>query len=233
MKVRSLVAALGKLENLLRRAGETDGSRSVNQFIPLFQGYDGETVASFVTKLTKRKPPLGQATISPPVQQLRAVLTGFEEVLRDAEAPRSADDIAKLCDILDQCGQASIDQLVRDGREWLLPTPKLLPAPKPVKTSRSKKAPAASVPTMAPSAYAASLTEATPDNARFDAVIEQLRADKTIKPGDMCEIARVYLRRDTVKKKTRTKALEDIISRQAVEARQDSRASLLDRLKPW
>jgi len=161
MKVRSLVAALGKLENLLRRAGETDGSRSVNQFIPLFQGYDGETVASFVTKLTKRKPPLGQATISPPVQQLRAVLTGFEEVLRDAEAPRSADDIAKLCDILDQCGQASIDQLVRDGREWLLPTPKLLPAPKPVKTSRSKKAPAASVPTMAPSAYAASLTEAT------------------------------------------------------------------------
>ena len=71
------------------------------------------------------------------------------------------------------------------------------------------------------------------DNTQFDQVIERLRADREIKIPDMLEVARLFLGYELPKKKGRAGALQEIIERQAVEARQEAKGSLLDRLKPW
>ena len=68
---------------------------------------------------------------------------------------------------------------------------------------------------------------------RFDALVTRLGADRGIKKDDMREVARLYLGFEINKKKGRADLLAAIVDKQAVEARQDARGSLLDRLKPW
>jgi hypothetical protein len=68
---------------------------------------------------------------------------------------------------------------------------------------------------------------------QFDQTVERLRSDRGIKKADMREIARLFLGYELAKKKGREDALAEIAAKQAVEARQDARSSVLDRLKPW
>ena len=63
--------------------------------------------------------------------------------------------------------------------------------------------------------------------------MERLRGDKNIKKADMREVARSFLGYELAKKKGREDALTEMVERQRLEARQQARGSVLDRLKPW
>jgi hypothetical protein len=132
--------------------------------------------------------------------------------------------------LLGGCGQASISEFVSEARGWLAETGK--PKPKPA-TPPQNKSIAPSVPALSTGEYALLLKEAAQDNTKFDQLIERLRADRKIKKADMREIAQLFTGYELAKKKGRDDALAAIVERQRVDARQDARGSLLDRLKPW
>jgi hypothetical protein len=119
---------------------------------------------------------------------------------------------------------------VSDARGWLAEASR--PKPKPGKPPRKKPfAPAA--PALRPDEYASLLKDASKDNAQFDRVVEQLGGDKTIKKAEMRQVALLFLGYELAKKKGREDALTAIKERQRIEARQEARGSVLDRLKPW
>ncbi len=91
----------------------------------------------------------------------------------------------------------------------------------------------AQIETLPPTEYATLLERAAKNNAQFDQIVERLGADRKLKTADMREIARLLLGYELAKKKGREAALAEIVAKQAIEARQEARGSVLDRLKPW
>jgi len=162
--------------------------------------------------------------------ETRSALLSLERALRNAEGKKGADDIAKLAQLLEGCGQTSVSEFVSDARAWLEETRK----PKPTRErAAQKKSAAPATPALRADEYAALLKEAFKDNVRFDLLVERLRGDKKIKKADMREVARTFLGYELAKKKGREDALTEIVERQRIEARQQARGSVLDRLKPW
>jgi hypothetical protein len=230
MNVSSLNDLLRNFDSAITAAA---GSASFSTLRQLFFGYDGERVISFVNKLIKQRDIHGRGTNTPPVANLREVLSKLEACLRSApEAKKAADDVAKLIEFLEGCGHASVDALVHGARGWLVESNRPKPKTSPVSRTRKKPVPAA-LETLPLADYAALLKQTVKDNTQFDQVIERLRADRKIKTPDMRDLARLFLGYELAKKKGREAALKEIIERQAVEARQAARGYLLDRLKSW
>jgi hypothetical protein len=231
MNVSSLLDVLSNFDSAVAAASGRETTTSFSAFRQLFFGYEDDSVTSFVNKLTKQRDIHGRGMNTPPVRNLREALTKLEACLRSAEAKKAADDVAKLVELVAGCGQASVGALVSDARGWLVQSSQ--PKSKTAPTSRPRKKPSVSMETLPPTDYAALLKRTVKDNTQFDQVIERLRADREIKIPDMLEVARLFLGYELPKKKGRAGALQEIIERQAVEARQEAKGSLLDRLKPW
>jgi hypothetical protein len=130
-------------------------------------------------------------------------------------------------------GQASVDSFVSEARVWLAEATQPKPKSKSARAPR-KPSTAPTVEALSPNEYASRLKQAARDNRQFDdELIERLRDDKRVKKADMREIAQLFLGYEIAKKKGREDALAAIVERQQVDARQDARGSLLDRLKSW
>ena len=232
MNVNSLLDLLSNFESAVEAAAKSGTLGAFTAFRQLFLGHEEESVVSFVNSLIKQRDVHGRGTNTPPIATLRRSLAKLEACLRSAEAKKAANDVAKIVELLEGCGQASIAALVSDARGWLVEASQ--PNPKSNRANRaSKKLVKHDVKTLRPADYATLLKQATKENAKFDQMIEQLRADRNIKKPDMREVARLFLGYELAKKKGRKDALTEIIERQTVEARQDARGSLLDRLKSW
>lgn len=225
MKVKSLLALLNNFESaVVLIAGS--GARGVfAEFPDLFYDHEDESLATFVNKLIKQRDIHGRGTNTRPIANLREALSKLVQLLRSAEAQKAANEVEKLVELLEWCGHASIGAFVSDARGWLEP-----------KTKRSQKplAPKVAAPRLSPNDYAVLLKQMATKSGEFDQVIERLRSDrKNIKTPEMRDIARLFLDRELPKKAGREAALTAIIERQRVDARQDARASLIDRLKAW
>ena len=232
MNVSSLHDLLRNFDAAVTSAAGSETPAPFSIFCRLFFGYDDERAISFVNKLIKQRDIHGRGTNTPQVANLREVLSKLEACLRSAEAKKAADDVAKLVELLEGCGHASVDALVNGARGWLVDLNR--PKPKTSRVSRTQKKPVpAALETLPLADYAALLKQTVKDNTQFDQVIERLRADRKIKTPDMRDLARLFLGYELAKKKGREAALKEIIERQAVEARQAARGSLLDRLKSW
>jgi hypothetical protein len=234
MKVSSLLAVLSNFEAAVAVAAGTGTPNSFKEFRQLFLGHDEENVAPLIKTLVKQQEIHGRSTNSAPIAHLREALTKLEACLRSADGKKAADDVATLADLLKGCGQESIVEFVNEAREWLAearrPKAKIRTEP----AGRARKKPAAPpVETLQPADYAILLNKTVKDNTQFDQAIERLRGDRGIKKAEMRDIARLFLGYELAKKKGRGDALAEIIDKQAVAARQDARASVLDRLKPW
>jgi hypothetical protein len=234
MKVSSLLALLSNFEAAVAAATGTGAPNGFKEFRQLFLGHDEQNVAALVKTLLKQRDIHGRSRNSPPIAHFRETLIKLETFLRSADGKKAADDVAKLAELLEGCGQASIGEFVNEAREWIAEAgrPKLS-----VKTGAAgrgrKKLAAPLIKTITPDDYVTLLNQTAKDNARFDQTIEQLRGDRMIKKAEMRDIARLFLGYELAKKKGRGDALAEIIDKQAVAARQDARASVLDRLKPW
>lgn len=71
------------------------------------------------------------------------------------------------------------------------------------------------------------------DNAGFDALVAKLRADRSINQAAMREIAIAFLGWEMAKSKSRAKLLQMIEERQALDARQEARGQVIDRMHSW
>jgi len=236
MKVSSLIAVLSNFEAAVAAAAGVGALSGFKELRQLFLGHEDKNVAPFVKMLLKQRDIHGRRTNSLPIARLREALTKLGACLRSAEGEKAADDIAKLAELLDGCGQVSVEEFVSEAREWLVeasqPKAKLEAAVKPARPARQKPV-ALSAGTLPPTDYATLLQRTATDNTQFDQTVERLRADRRIKKADMREIARLFLGYELAKKKGREDALAEIVRKQAVEARQEARGSVLDRLKPW
>jgi hypothetical protein len=111
MRASALVTLLGNFNDM---AAESTGLGEIRS---LFDGHGDKTVIKFLEALLEKKPDGAQVN-SPAIRLLRETLSKVEICLRNAAANKAADDIAKLDELLDGCGQASIDEFVRDARRW-------------------------------------------------------------------------------------------------------------------
>jgi hypothetical protein len=152
----------------------------------------------------------------------------LEGLLRVVSA-KGADDVGKLAELFNGCSHASLSAFVDDAIVGLSEAAQ----PKPKNSRRSAKPKVGAAPSMPLSDYAAALSAAEADSAGFDMLVSRLRIDRTIKKPEMREIARLYLGYELAKKKGREDALDEIVERQKISARQSARGSLIDRLKPW
>ena len=234
MKVSSLLAVLSNFEAAVAAAAGMGTPSGFKELRQLFLGHEDKDVAPLVKTLLKHRDIHGRKANSLPIARLREALTKLETCLRSAEGKRAADDVAKLAELLEGCGQASAEGFVSEARGWLVeasqPKTKIKAAPKPARPARKKPA---AVETLPPTEYATLLERTAKDSTQFDQTVERLRADRGIKTADMREIARLFLGYELAKKKGRGDALAEIVAKQAVEARQEARGSVLDRLKPW
>jgi hypothetical protein len=230
MKASSLLNVLCNFENAVAVLTGSDAIRPLNALRPLFAGHEDDSVAVFLNALIKLRDVHGVRSGSVPLTQARDTLLSLEKVLRSAEGKKGADDVAKLAQLLEGCGQPSVSAFVSEARGWLEEGSK--PKPKSERPSR-KKPSASAVPTLRPDEYAKLLKEAFRDNAQFDDLIARLRGDKKIKKPNMREVARLVLGFELAKKNGREDAVKAIVERQRIEARQQARGSVLDRLKPW
>jgi hypothetical protein len=236
MKVSSLVVVLSNFEAAVAAAAGTGTPSGFKEFRQLFLGHEEEKVAPLVKTLLKQRDIHGRRTNSPPVARLREALTKLEACLRSADGKKAADDVAKFAKLLEGCGQVSVADLVSEAREWLAEAnqPKAKPEAKLKSARPARKNPTLRpVETLSPTDYATLLKQTAKDNTQFDQTVERLRSDRKIKKADMRDIARLFLGFELAKKKGRDDALAEIIKKQTVEARQDARGSVLDRLKPW
>jgi hypothetical protein len=234
MKVSSLVAVLSNFESAVEVAAGSQATDDFSALRQLFVGHDEKSVGTLIDALIKQRDIHGRRPNTPPVSTLRDALAKLEACLRSAEAKKAADDVAKLVELLQWCGQGSVDHFVSDAREWLAQVAQPKSRPKRASVGRSRKKPSAAVvESLSPATYFDLLKRTARDNAQFDQVVERLRADRKIKKPDMREIARLFLGYELAKKKGREEALTDIIEQQTVGARQDARSALIDRLKPW
>ncbi|HMA70755.1 MAG TPA: hypothetical protein VKP67_04600 [Xanthobacteraceae bacterium] len=236
MKISSLIAVLCNFEAAVAAVSSVGTPSGFKELRQLFLGHEDKNVAPFVNTLLKQRDIHGHRTNSLPIARLRDVLAKLETCLRSAEGNKAADDVARLAELLKGCGQASVNEFVSEARDWLVeatrPTAKLQAAAKRARPARKKPA-ALSVETLPPADYATLLERTAKDNTQFDQIVERLRADRRIKKADMREIARLFLGYELAKKKGREDALAEIAAKQAVEARQEARGSVLDRLKSW
>ena len=230
MQVSSLLVVLSKYEGIVSLTSGSNEAAALRDIRQLFTGNEAESAIPFLNKLIKQRDQRGRGTNAPQVANLREWLTKLEELLRAAESKKAADDVAKLAALLEGCSQASVAELVNEARGWLASPAK--PKSKSGSTT-GRKSPGPAIESISPAQYAAELKGASCDNVRFDALVTRLGADRGIKKDDMREVARLYLGFEINKKKGRANSLAAIVDKQAVEARQDARGSLLDRLKPW
>lgn len=233
MQVSSLLVVLSKYEGIIASAGGSGVAAALRDLRQLFTGNESDSAIPLLNKLIKQRDQQcpGPGTNAPEVASLRETLTKLEELLRAAESKKAADDVARVAALLEGCAQASVAELVSEARGWLAFPAK--PKSKSGRTTGNKKVPAPAVASVSPAQYAAELKDASSDNVKFDAIIQRLGTDRAVKKDDMREVARLYLGFEINKRKGRADALAAIVDKQAVEARQDARGSLLDRLKPW
>jgi hypothetical protein len=233
VKISSLLAVLGNFEIAVAAAGAGTPS-GFKELCQLFLGHEDKNVAPVIKTLLKQRDTHRHRTNSPPIARLHEALTKLEACLRSADGKKAADDVAKLAGLLEGCGQLSVGEFVSEAREWLVeanqPKTKIEATPKRAKPARKKPA---TTETLRPTEYATLLERTAKDNTQFDQTVERLRADRKVKKADMREIARLFLGYELAKKKGREEALAEIVAKQAVEARQEARGSVLDRLKPW
>ena len=144
MNVSSLNDLLRNFDSAVTSAVGSETPASFSTLRQLFFGYDDERVISFVNKLIKQRDIHGRGTNTPPVANLREVLSKLEACLRSApEAKKAADDVAKLVELLEGCGHASVDALVHGARGWLVESNRPKPKTSPVSRTRKKPVPAA------------------------------------------------------------------------------------------
>jgi hypothetical protein len=225
MKVNSLIAVL----KVVATVGGSERSSDLKDLRGLFVGHEEANVAPFINRLVKHRAVHRQDNSSPPIARVEILLSGLEALLRSADGKKAAEDLSKLVKLLEGSQHASISQFVSEARGSLVEPAKATVGS--VKAPRKKAGPEPEM--IPPSDYAKALREASRDNAKFDTLVEQLRADRKIKKQEMREIAQLYLGYEIAKKKGRADALADIVDRQAVDSRQEARGSVLDRLKPW
>jgi hypothetical protein len=230
MLVSSILAVLHNFEGVIESVGGSKGLREIQDFTALFAGRGDITVSQLTSKLMKGRIAQSRAATSPPIRQLQELLAKLQKLLASAESLKSAEDISKLILVLEGCGQASVTQFVAEAQCWLISPPK-----KATRTSKSQEKKGVSDVAGPPLVhhYADTLKRVSMDNGKFDELLAKLRADKKIRKNDMREIAERFLGHEIAKKKGRQEALEDIIDRQALEARQEGRGRNVERQKSW
>jgi hypothetical protein len=236
MKVSSLLDVLRNFEAAAAIFGGTSNPGSLNELRQMFTGYEEEDLSRFVNAIIKQRDIQGRKPNTPPLAHLHEALTKLEACLRSAEGKKGADDLAKVAELVEGCGQCSVSAFVSEARDWVVEARQPKPKPPPKLSSAKpprKKPPVPLVETLPLDEYARRLKQFTGDNTQFDELIARLRGDKKVKVVDMREIARLFLGYEIAKKKGRDAALAAIIEQQQVSGRQDARGSLLNRLKSW
>jgi cellulose biosynthesis protein BcsQ len=149
MKVSSLLVLLSNFEAAAAAAtGAT--TPSLAEFRRLFLGHESQDVALLVKALLKQRDARGRGTNSSPLAHLCESLNKLETCLRGAGGNKAADDLAKLLDLLEGCGQRSVGEFVSEARQWL--TEASQPRVK-TKPTRGKKALTFPAETLSPTDY--------------------------------------------------------------------------------
>jgi hypothetical protein len=228
MNLGSLVALLRSVETFAETLGANVARDDLRELRALFAGHDKETAARFVTKLAKGKGAILRPVASEPVLRLQQTLSNVQTLLSSANSKAASNDIELVIGLLEGCDCASIAEFVEQAKRWLNVAP--------AKKARSaKKEVADDLPVIDPvPEYAQALKNASNDNAAFDQVVAKLKADKKrVRMQEMREIAKHYLGYELAKKKGRGDALQEIVDRQALDARQEARGRSHDRLRSW
>jgi hypothetical protein len=217
MKVSLLTALLRDLETLFEAAGAHEGLQDVREFRELLAGHEAGDVGRLAGKLAKGRGASRGAVVSQPVRRLQDLLAKFQALLIRANGKKAAADIEKLAHILDGCDHSSIARFVVDAKQWV--------------ANEGQAGPTGGLRAELVQNYVGELTRASVDNHAFDHVVARLRADRAVREQEMREIAKHYLGFELAKKKRKKFALQEIIDRQALDARQEARARSHDRLK--
>jgi hypothetical protein len=194
------------------RALRLSGSRELNElreFQALLTEQGDRPVTKLITDLKKKLAPQGRAA-SEPVERLKVQLNSLSEVLLNAGAKTSANEISKVSDTLAGDFQ-SVAQLV----EHVLHQSEPAPFQSAVVAVREEIV----------QSYLKMLHNSEGDNGEFDRNIALLKVDKRVRKEEMREIAKRYLGYEIAKKKGKGPALQEIINYQALNARQVARST--------
>jgi hypothetical protein len=217
MKIRSLTVLLRDLEALLEAAGAHEGLQDVREFQQFLAEHESSDVSRLASKLASGREAFRGVVVSQPVKRLQDVFSKFQSLLVDAKSKKIADEVEKLAHLLDGCDHASIARFVEDAKRWV-----------------ANEAPAGTPKTLRAELvrnYVDELTQASSDNPAFDHVVARLREDRAVREQEMREIANQYLGFEIAKKKGKKFPLQEIIDRQALDARQEARGRSHDRVK--
>lgn len=217
MKVSSLTVLLRDLEALFEVVGGQEGLQDVREFQQFLVEYENSDVSRLATKLAGGRGAFHDGVLSKPVKRLQDVLAKFQALLVNAKSKKVAAEIEKLAHVLDGCDHATIALFVEDARRWV--------------ANEGQAGPPASMRADLVRNYIDELTRASSDNSAFDNVIARLRDDRAVREQEMREIAKHYLGFEIAKKKGKKFPLQEIIDRQALDARQEARGRSHDRLK--
>jgi hypothetical protein len=228
MKVGSLTILLRDFELLLEATGGSEALGDIRDFRAAFAGHEGSTVAQFVSKVAKAKGPSQLASVSPAIQRIWKILSKLQTLLVSAGSKTAAADIGKVINLLQNCDQVTVSRLAEDVNSWAARRPGKPKSPKskrgiPNENFRSELG----------REYVHELKIASYDNAIFDQIVARLHNDKRIRKQEMREIAEEFLGYEIAKTKGRADALQDIIDRQMLSARQEARGRSHSRLKAW
>jgi hypothetical protein len=227
MKVVSLQKLLGDFAALLEAVDGYKALENIKILKELFVGQGTFTVAQVVAKIKKGMDSSRGTASSPTIRHFLDSIAKFQMLLASANAKEAAQDVQRLIDLINDSDSVSVRAFVEAAKIGIS-TPGNVSKP-----SVKAPSPIDAIRTELVQHYVNLLKSANEDDNAFDHAVAELAAKTKVRTVEMHEIAKIYLGYEIGKSKGRKGALQDIIDRQALDARQKAKASVQEGSKSW
>ena len=147
--------------------------------------------------------------------------------LTSANAKEAAQDVQRLIDLMNDSDSVNVKAFIEAAKSGISAAGNIS------KPSVKVPSPTDAIRTELVQYYVELLKSASEDDNAFDHAVAELAAKTKVRTVEMHEIAKVYLGYEIGKSKGRKGALQDIIDRQALDARQKAKASVQEGSKSW
>jgi len=206
MRSEQLSASLSAYARLLHQAGSAQGARELEALASVFDRGGDQTVAAIVKKIAKGRRLAGRVAEHPSL--LKSLLEHIASASKAAGATAVARDYDAVTSLFIGPGGGSA-RAFAEAATRSLEAAHAPAQPQPLDQALIRS-------------FADRLIAASSDNARFDAIIAELRAPRTFSNAVLAAIANVYLGTERTYK-NKSEILKAITTRQLQDALQGSR----------
>jgi hypothetical protein len=213
MKSGQLSTSLHAYAQLLHQAGCIQGAHDLDNLATVFDRGGDQTVAATVKKIVKGRRLVGHVAEHPSL--LKSLLEHIAAASKAAGATTAAKDYETVISLFTGKGSASARWFV-DTAISSLEAAQAPPQPPPLDQRLIRD-------------FAGRLAAASPDNAKFDAIVSELKAPRRFSNAILGAIANAYLGTEKGYK-SKSEILKAITTHQLQEAIQGSRDRRIERI---